>query len=109
MHCLSALFSEHPPSVKRLSELISVNPTRTSRLLKYLEEKGFVVRSLDASDHRKELVVLTDSGTKAVQAILSLFAEVGSELLFKWKKGFAEEFSWISQAVESVKQESVDE
>lgn len=81
MHCLCALFSERPSSVKRLSELINVSPTRASKLLKDLEHRGFVSRALDSADHRKEQVILTDTGVTAVGGILSLIAEAGSELL----------------------------
>jgi DNA-binding MarR family transcriptional regulator len=99
MHCLCALFSEHPPSVKRLSELINVNPTRTSKLLNSLENRGYVSRTPHEADRRQELVILTESGTKAVQGILSLFAEVGSELLGSWRPELAADFSRILRTV----------
>jgi DNA-binding MarR family transcriptional regulator len=104
MHCLSAIFSEHPSSVKRLSELINVSPTRTSKILKGLEQRGFVSRTMDTEDHRKEQVILTGTGVKAVQDILSLFTEVGSELLGSWRKEFAADFSWLAQTVAQVKE-----
>jgi len=43
MHCLSALFSEHPSSVTRLTELINVSPSRASKILKHLEERELAV------------------------------------------------------------------
>ena len=99
MHCLSALYSERPSSVTRLSELANVSPTRASKILRGLEQRGFVSRTLDPTDHRKEHVILTDAGTKAVQRILSLFTEVGSELLGNWRREFAADFSWLLQKV----------
>jgi DNA-binding MarR family transcriptional regulator len=93
MHCLCAIFSEHPPSVKRLSELISVNPTRASKILRGLERKGFVSRTMHTIDRRKEQVVLTETGTKAAEAILSMFAEVGRELLGSWRNEISTDFS----------------
>jgi DNA-binding MarR family transcriptional regulator len=95
MHCLSTLFSERPPSVKRLSELINVNPTRTSKILRELEQRGFVTRTSDAIDHRKEQVILTDTGCETVRTILSLFDEVGSELLGSWRTEGGTDFSWL--------------
>jgi len=108
MHCLSVLFSERPPSVKRLSELINVNPTRTSKLLKGLEEKGLVVRTPHEADRRKEHVMLTDSGMKAVQSILSLFAEVGSELIGSWRRELATDFSWLLHTVSQTEEAHED-
>jgi DNA-binding MarR family transcriptional regulator len=104
MHCLSALFSEHPSSVKRLSELINVSPTRASKILTGLEQRGFVSRTIDSEDHRIEQVILTGAGAKAVQGILSLFTEVGSELLGSWRKELAADFSWLAQTVAQVKE-----
>lgn len=93
MHCLSALFTDRPPTVKRLSELISVSPTQTSKILKSLESESYLSRTMDPADRRKEQVVLTESGTKAVQEILSLFTEVGGQLSGTWQKEGAAEYS----------------
>jgi len=103
MHCLSVLYSDHPPSVKRLSELINVSSTRSSKLLKDLEEREFVPRTLDADDRRKEQVVLTDRGVKAVETIVSLYSEIGSELLTSWRSELAADFSWLLQVVAQTK------
>jgi len=105
MHCLSALLSESPPSVSRLSELINVSPTRASKVLKGLELKGLVSRMLDAVDRRKEKVILTETGRREALVILSLFAEVGSELLGGWRKELATDFSWLVQAMTQKEQE----
>jgi len=95
MHCLCAVFSENPPSAKRLSELINVNPTRASKILRGLERKAFVSRTMHTVDRRKEQVILTETGTKAAEAILSMFAEVGSELLGSWRKEISTDFAWL--------------
>lgn len=85
MHCLSALHTEHPTSIKRLYELINVSPSRASKILKHLEQRGLVTRSSDLADHRRGQVMLTDAGARAVQNILSHFTEVGSELRNSWR------------------------
>lgn len=99
MHFLSALYSEHPPSVKRLSEMVSISPSRTSKILKLLEQKGFVTRSIHPVDHRQEEVRLTEDGRRAVEAILSMFAEVGGALLGSWRKDVSNDFSWLLSSV----------
>lgn len=103
MHCLSVLFSDHPPSVKRLSELINVSSTRASKLLKDLEDRQFVTRTLDTDDRRKELVVLTEPGERAVQKIVGLYTEIGSELLASWRTELAADFSWLLRVVRETK------
>jgi len=99
MHCLGALFSDRPSSVKRLSELINVGSTRASKILKDLETRGYVSRTLDSADRRKELVILTEAGERAVRRITSLYAEIGSELLASWRSELAADFAWLFQSV----------
>lgn len=103
LHCLSVLFSEHPSSVKRLSELINVSTTRASKILKDLEQRGYVSRTPDAEDRRKEQVLLTETGSMTVQRILSFYTEIGSELLTSWRHELAQDFSWLLQSVNQAK------
>jgi DNA-binding MarR family transcriptional regulator len=97
MHCLCALFSERPSSVTRLCELIDVSPTRASKILKLLEQRGLVTRASDSADHRREQVMLTEGGTDSVRGILSLFTELGRELLGSWRRELAADFSWFME------------
>lgn len=99
MHCLSVLYADHPPSVKRLSELINVSSTRASKILKDLEGREYVSRTLDADDRRKEQVVLTERGNGAVEKVIALYTEIGSELLTSWRIELAADFSWLQQVV----------
>jgi DNA-binding MarR family transcriptional regulator len=101
MHCLSALFLDHPPSAKRLSELLSVDPTRTSRLLNDLERRGLVQRSHIPTDHRIEQVALTEAGSRTARAALALFAEVAGQLATGLRSEFAAECSWILRTIAS--------
>jgi len=103
LHCLSVLFSEHPSSVKRLSELINVSTTRTSKILKDLEQRGYVSRNPDAEDRRKEQVLLTETGSLTVNKILSFYTEIGSELITSWQQELAQDFSWLLQTVSQSK------
>ena len=103
LHCLSVLFSEHPSSVKRLSELINVSTTRASKILKDLEQRGYVSRTPDAEDRRKEQVLLTETGSLTVRRILSFYTEVGSELLTSWQHELAQDFSWLLKTVHQAK------
>ena len=95
MHCLSALYSDRPASVRRLYELINVSPSRASKILTHLEKKGLVSRTMDAADHRRGQVTLTDAGERAVEKILSDFTEIGSQVLGTWRKELGTEFAWL--------------
>jgi len=99
MHCLSALFLDHPSSAKRLSELLNVDPTRTSRLLNDLERRGFLFRSHVPTDRRVEQVVLTENGSRTARATLALFAEVAGQLATGLRAEFAGECSWLFRAI----------
>jgi DNA-binding MarR family transcriptional regulator len=103
MHCLGALLSDRPSSVKRLSELINVGSTRASKILKDLETRGYVSRTLDSADRRKELVVLTEAGERTARRITALYAEIGSELLSSWRTELAADFAWLLQTVSEPK------
>lgn len=81
IHCLSVLFSEKPSSVKTLSDLITVSSTRASKILRDLEQRGFVSRTMDVADHRKEHVLLTENGAQVVEKILRLYNEIGIRFL----------------------------
>jgi len=99
VHCLSVLFSEKPSSAKTLSELISVSATRVSKILRDLEQRGFVTRTLDISDHRKEHVMLTQEGMLEVEKLLSLYSEIGSRLLGSSPGEFPLDVSQLLQTI----------
>jgi len=99
MHCLGVLYSDRPSSVKRLSELINVGSTRASKILKDLETRGYVSRTYDSADRRKELVVLTETGERAVRRITALYAEIGSEMLASWRSELVADFAWLFQNI----------
>lgn len=105
MHCVIALFTDRPSSVTRLSELINVTLTRASKILKSLEQSGLVTRTLDQEDHRREVVILTAEGVRAVEGVFSLVAEVGSELLGNWHRESAADFSWLLQKAVGTRKE----
>jgi len=93
MHCLIALQTEHPASIRRLYEAINVSPSRASKILKHLEQRGLVHRTSDSADHRKGQVTFTETGTRVVQEILVHFTEVGSELRNTSRGEFAADLS----------------
>jgi DNA-binding MarR family transcriptional regulator len=69
-HCIIQLYLHAPCCVKALCELLEVHPSRASRLIKDLEKRRYLTRSLGYSDKRKELLVLTAEGVRVAENLL---------------------------------------
>jgi DNA-binding MarR family transcriptional regulator len=54
------------PSQQRLAEHAGTDPMMTSQVLRKLEDRGFVTRSVDPSDSRARLLALTAEGKALV-------------------------------------------
>jgi len=67
-----ALWQYEPLSVRRLGELVSLEPATLSPLLKRLEALGYLTRSRDAQDERSLKVTLTDVGRDVRQQALEV-------------------------------------
>jgi DNA-binding MarR family transcriptional regulator len=59
-----ALWQHEPLSLRRLSELVSLDPTTLSPLVKRLEAIGYLDRQRDPNDERNLDVRLTPGGRK---------------------------------------------
>jgi DNA-binding MarR family transcriptional regulator len=69
-HCLTQLYALAPCCVKKLSEVLRTSPSRTSRLLHHLEERGYLTRSFGFADKRMEMLALTNDGMAAARHVL---------------------------------------
>lgn len=67
-----ALWQHEPLSVRRLGELVSLEPATLSPLLKRLEASGYLTRTRDAADERTLRVALTESGRALRQDALQV-------------------------------------
>ncbi len=81
MHCVYLLNSEKPTCVKYLIELLGVSSTRTSKILRSLEQQGCVTRTLLQSDRRMEQVTLTSKGLEVTRRLLSISSELGRQIV----------------------------
>jgi DNA-binding MarR family transcriptional regulator len=79
-HCLTQLYAHTSCCVKKLSELLGTSPSRTSRLLHSLEERGYLTRSLGFADKRMEMLALTQDGMAAARNVLQSSAFSVSQL-----------------------------
>jgi MarR family transcriptional regulator, organic hydroperoxide resistance regulator len=67
-----ALWQHEPLSLRRLSELVSLDPTTLSPLVKRLEAVGYIVRQRDPDDERNLNVSLTTEGTNLRRQALKI-------------------------------------
>ena len=86
-HCLVQLYLHAPCCVKTLLEWLGVHPTRASKLLHNLEQKGSLTRSLGFADKRKELVNLTPEGLRKARTLLESSALSKQQLVGLFPEG----------------------
>ncbi len=69
-HCLLQLHLEKPCCVRRLTDILGIGATSTSKLLSSLDGKGWITRSLNKNDHRMEVVLVTKQGAEVIHRIM---------------------------------------
>lgn len=69
-HGMMQLHLEKPCCVGKLTEILGIGATSTSKLLRSLDKKGWITRELDPTDRRMERVALTSQGTEVIQRIM---------------------------------------
>jgi len=74
--CLSWIALENPCCVSKLTSLMGVRASSTSKTLQKIESLGLISRALDVSDHRVERIALTTEGEVTVRRILAEFARL---------------------------------
>jgi len=75
-----ALWQDAPLSVRRLGELLSLEPATLSPLLKRLEASGYVNRARDPKDERSLNVTLTTAGSHLRRQALAIPPAVVQQL-----------------------------
>ena len=81
LHCVLQLFLREPGSARALAEILGVRDTSLSKLLRSLESRGMVERSVTRTDRRIECVRLTSSGAATAERVLLRASEIGAEVL----------------------------
>ncbi|HIR26636.1 MAG TPA: MarR family transcriptional regulator [Candidatus Choladousia intestinigallinarum] len=65
---LDYLNQKNAVNPKELSRVMSVSTARVAVLLKHMEEKGWILKTLDPRDSRQILVSITESGISTFEA-----------------------------------------
>ena len=76
-----------------LAELVGTTPPTVTKLIKDLEDKGFVDRTADEQDGRASIVNLTDEGRRVAEAIGRARLEALRQVLSEWSADDLERFT----------------
>jgi DNA-binding MarR family transcriptional regulator len=83
-------------SGKLFSEKLDLSPSRASRIVERMVQKGFLVRNFDSSDRRKCQIALSDKGLKVKRQI----KQMRSSCERKFEKMFSpQEIESFSQSI----------
>lgn len=75
------------PSQRELADLSHVSPATVATSLKSLERNGYVVRSIDPADSRRNIISITDKAVEAMEEGHKVFQGVENAMFV----GFSEE------------------
>ncbi len=93
--------------VTKIAPRMNMEPNSLSRLLKSLEEKGFVLKRKDKIDKRKVYICLTKSGLKmrdkAVEKLFSLEKIIKSKISIEDLTTFFSVLDTLSQIIDNEK------
>lgn len=71
----------HPPSQRELADRMRLSPATIAASLKSLERNGYVERSVDPSDARRNLLSITQKAEEALKAGWEVFCSVDAYML----------------------------
>ncbi|MDL1892103.1 winged helix DNA-binding protein [Sphingobacteriales bacterium CHB3] len=83
LNCMLQLYLEKPCCVRKLTEMLGIGTTSTSKLLRSLDGRGWLTRELDPADRRMERVALTDKGAEVAKQILLAADNIAIQILDK--------------------------
>jgi DNA-binding MarR family transcriptional regulator len=69
IHCMEAIGSGERISGQNLSERMGLSPSRGSRIIDHLIDKGLMVREADPEDRRVSVISLTGKGNRVRNAV----------------------------------------
>lgn len=83
LNCMLQLYLEKPCCVRKLTTMLGIGTSSTSKLLRSLDGRGWLTRELDPADRRMERVALTEKGAEVVKQILLAADSIAIMLLEK--------------------------
>ena len=81
LECVLVLYLDRPSSASSLAQLLGVRSSSLSKLLRRLEERGLVERTIDRSDRRVERITLAAAGVSLAERAMARAAEIAATML----------------------------
>lgn len=78
---LVQLQEDMPVSVSKLADQLAVRPSTVSKMLDRLIDKGYVSRSANVTDARQTMVLLTEEGLEAKEAVQRIWSRLEQDLV----------------------------
>ncbi len=79
--CVKYLYGRDYIIVKELSELMSLKPSRITRIITSLEEKNYIKRVLDTEDRRNVRVMLNPAKKDKIEEMEKAYTNLHKEIL----------------------------
>ena len=104
---LLTISEKYGTPVTKIAPRMNIEPNSLSRLLKSLEEKGFVLKRKDKIDKRKVYICLTKSGLKlrdkAAEKLFAIEKVIISQITTKDLTAFFSVLDTLSQILDNEK------
>jgi DNA-binding MarR family transcriptional regulator len=81
LECVLVLYLDRPTSASSLADLLEVRSSSLSKLLRRLEGRGLVERTVDRSDRRVEHITLAAAGISLAERSMQRAAEIAATML----------------------------
>ena len=79
--CLRYFSANEVKSKKDIAATMMLSPSRLTRILDGLTEKGFAYREINPKDRRNMIVLLTEQGNKLVSELNEAYLKIHEEIL----------------------------
>lgn len=79
--CLRLMSSQENPNNKEIAEKMNLSPSRITRIMDGLIEKGYMVREINKSDRRNMILCLSKKGKNLTTRLNNAFIEIHKEIL----------------------------
>ncbi len=79
--CLRLFSAQESLNNKQVAERMNLSPSRLTRIIDGLVEKGYILREIDLSDRRNMKVFLSEKGETLVDLLNHAYVDVHQEIL----------------------------
>lgn len=101
-----ALIQNNGVTQDELTKLVKVDKAATARMVKSLEQKGYITRETDPKDKRNKRIYLTETGKLKYEPFANALRQFNQELTSEWTE---EQYEFVYQSLEMLKKKFEEE